>query len=259
MNSLVDMLWIELRKAQRSRLPLWTSLGSLFMPLGIAFLIFAAKNPQISRQLGLVSVKANLVAYAATDWTTYLSLFGQLISAGGFILFVLVNSWVFGREFADGTVKDILAVPVPRASILLAKFILASAWSAFLVLVIFASGLLVGALLRLPGGSGGAILAGSMLLLVTAGLTIVAVTPFAFFASLGRGYLLPIGAAILALMLANVLMVAGWGEYYPYAVPGLYAQAKTPLPPASYWIVLLTGLVGMLATYAWWMSADQSR
>ena len=259
MTGLGDMLWIEFRKAFRSRLPLWTALGSLFMPLGIAFLLFAARNPQISRQLGLVSAKANLVAYAATDWPTYLSLFGQLIAAGGYILFVLVIAWVFGREFADGTVKDILAVPVPRASILLAKFILAAGWSALLVLVIVASGLLMGAVLGLPGASAQALLSGCALLTVTSALTIAAVTPFAFFASLGRGYLLPIGIAILALMLANVVMIAGWGEYYPYAVPGLYSQGKTILPAISYWIVLLTGLAGVLATYAWWMNADQSR
>ena len=64
-------------------MPLWTALGSLFMPLGIAFLIFVSKNPEISQKLGLVSAKANLVAYAATDWRTYLGLYRLLIGAGG--------------------------------------------------------------------------------------------------------------------------------------------------------------------------------
>ena len=34
-----------------SRMPLWTALGSLFMPLGMAFLIFVARNPEISNSL----------------------------------------------------------------------------------------------------------------------------------------------------------------------------------------------------------------
>ncbi len=153
MNNLADMIWIELRKAIRSRMPLWTALGSLFMPFGIAFLIFVAKNPEISQKLGLVSAKANLIAYSATDWPTYLGLSGQIIAAGGFFLFVLVISWVFGREFADGTLKDMLAVPVQRSSILLAKFIVVAVWSAALTIVIFIVGLVMGALIRLPGGS----------------------------------------------------------------------------------------------------------
>ena len=95
-------------------MPLWTALGALFIPLGIAFLIFAAKHPELSQKLGLVAAKANLTAYYATDWPAYLSVYGEVIGAGGLILFILVLTWIFGREFSDGTVKDLLAVPVPR-------------------------------------------------------------------------------------------------------------------------------------------------
>ncbi len=138
MNAFFDMIWIEMRKALRSRMPLFTILGSLFMPLGISFLIFVSRNPEISRKLGLVSAKANLMAYSATSWPAYLSLFGQMIAAGGFFFFCLIVSWVFGREFADGTLKDLLAVPVPRSSILLAKFVVSAAWSVGLSLAIIA-------------------------------------------------------------------------------------------------------------------------
>ena len=94
---------------------------------------------------------------------------------------------------------------------------------------------------------------------ITACLAIAVVLPFALFASVGRGYLLPIGVAILTLMMANLVAVAGWGEYFPWAVPGLYAQGKSPLTPISYWIVFLTGLAGMIGTYLWWKYADQNR
>jgi ABC-2 type transport system permease protein len=259
MNNLSDMVWIELRKAIRSRMPLFTALGSLFMPLGIAFLIFASKNPEISQKLGLISVKANLIAYSATDWPTYLGLFGQIIAAGGFVLFILVISWVFGREFSDGTLKDMLAVPVQRSSILLAKFIVVAVWSAVLTMVILIAGLVMGAIIKLPGGSLSVIFQGSARVAITAGLAIAVVMPFALFASVGRGYLLPIGLAILTLMMTNVVAIAGWGENFPWAVPGLFAQGKSTLTPISYWIVFLTGLAGMIATYLWWMTADQSR
>jgi ABC-2 type transport system permease protein len=259
MDSLANMLWIETRKAIRSRMPLWTALGSLFMPLGIGFLMFVSKNPQISQKLGLVSAKADLMAYAATDWATYLGMFGQLIAAGGFILFILIISWTFGREFVDGTLKDMLAVPVQRSSILLAKFILVTVWSATLTIIIFAAGLVMGAIIKLPGGSIAVLLQGSELVMITACLAIAVVPPFALFASLGRGYLLPVGLAVLTMMATNLVAILGWGEFFPWAVPGLYAQGKTALAPASYWIVILTALAGMLATYLWWMRADQSR
>jgi ABC-2 type transport system permease protein len=259
MNNLSDMIWIELRKVIRSRMPLGTALGSLLMPLGIAFLIFVSRNPEISRKLGLVSAKANLMAYAATDWPTYLGLFGMMVAAGGFLLFVFIVSWVFGREFTDRTLKDMLAVPVQRSSIVLAKFIVVALWSAALAVVILIGGLVTGALINLPQGSTSVFLHGGALIAVTACLAIVVTLPFAFFASVGRGYLLPIGVAGLMLMMTNVAALIGWGEYFPWAAPGLYAQGKDSLPAISYWLVLLTGLAGMIGTYLWWKYADQSR
>jgi ABC-2 type transport system permease protein len=192
-----------------------------------------------------------LLTYAATDWQDYLTLFSQLIAAGGFFLFVMVTSWIFGREFADGTVKDFLAVPVRRTSIVLAKFVTAAAWCGMLALMIFAAGLATGLFIRLPGGSTVVIFNGGSVVLKSSLLTIWLVLPFAFFASAGRGYLLPIGLAVLALMMANLSTVLGWGEYFPWAIPGLMSMGTDALSPASPWIVLLTGLVGILATLLW--------
>jgi hypothetical protein len=39
----------------------------------------------------------------------------------------------------------------------------------------------------------------------------------------------------------------------------LYAQGETILGPVSFILLLLTGLVGILATIAWWKVADQNR
>jgi ABC-2 type transport system permease protein len=259
MDNLTAMFWVELRKAIRSRMPLWTALGALLMPFGIAFLIFVSKNPEISKKLGLISAKADLVAYAATNWQTYLGFFGQLIAAGGYIFYVFIISWVFGREFVDGTVKDMLAVPVRRSSILLAKFGIVTAWSVLLTVFIFIAGLFMGALLRLPGGSLQLLLQAGKVVGICGLMVICVVLPFALFAGLGRGYLLPIGLAILTLMATNLVIIIGNGDYFPWAIPGLYAQAKSPLPAASYWIVILTGLAGIFATYLWWKNADQSR
>jgi ABC-2 type transport system permease protein len=258
MNDLANMTWIELRKAVRSKLPFWIAIASLFMPVAIAFLIFVSKNPDISEKLGLVGAKANLVAYAATDWPAYLVFFNQMVAAAGFIFLVLAISWVFGREFAEGTVKDLLAVPVHRASILMAKFIVMAIWSAALTLVMISAGFLMGMLINLPGGAPDLISAGRDLV-GTAILVVGVVFPFAFFASVGRGYLLPFGIAILMLMMGNLVVVLGWGEYFPWAVPMLFAQDKSSLTPISYWIVLLTSVTGMFATYLWWMNADQNR
>jgi ABC-2 type transport system permease protein len=258
MHNLTGMIWVETRKAMRSRMPLWTVLASLFMPFGVAFLIFVAKHPELSQKLSLVSAKADLIAFSAAGWPTYLGIFSQLLAAGGFLFFVLIVSWIFGREFADGTVKDLLAVPVQRSIILLAKFAVAAIWSSVLAIGIMVVGIIFGAIIGLPEGSRSVMVQGCAIMLVTVGLAILVALPFAFFASAGRGYLLPVGVAVLTMMATNLVAIAGWGAYFPWGVPGLYAQGKIPLTSTSYWIVLLTGMAGISATYFWWKSADQS-
>jgi ABC-2 type transport system permease protein len=259
MHNISDMLWIELRKAIRSRMPLWTTLGSLFMPLGMAFLIFVSKNPEIFQKLGLVSAKANLMAYSVTNWPSYLVLYAEIISAGGFFFFIIAISWVFGREFTDGTLKDMLAVPVQRSSILLAKFIVVAIWCGAMAIIILIFGLVIGAIIQLPGGTISVILHGSTVAAITVCLVIAVVLPFALLASVGRGYLLPMGVAVLTLIMANLVMVVGRAEYFPWAISILYAQGGSSLAPISFWIVILTSLAGMLATYLWWKYADQNR
>jgi ABC-2 type transport system permease protein len=259
MTYLADMVWVESRKVVRSRMPLFTALGSMMVPLGIGFLVFLAKNPELARNLGLVGAKADLTSYYATDWSSYLALMAMIIAAAGFFLFVLIISWVFGREFTDGTLKDMLAVPIPRSSILMAKLIVVAVWSGILTVGIFALGFALGAVIRLPNGTISALLQGIGRLAITACLVYVVVLPFAFLASAGRGYLLPLGAAVLALIMANLFAIAGWGDYFPWGIPGMYTQAEAPLPSVSYAIVVVTGLAGLAATYLWWKYADQSR
>ncbi len=131
--------------------------------------------------------------------------------------------------------------------------------SALLTVVIFVTGLVMGALLRLPGATSTVILQGSGVVIVTAILTTALVLPFALIASIGRGYLLPIGLAVLTVMATNLVVIVGRGEYFPWAVPGLYSQAKDSLTPVSFALVMVTSLAGMFATYLWWKYHDQNR
>ncbi|HRV90993.1 MAG TPA: ABC transporter permease [Anaerolineae bacterium] len=262
MHNLTPAIWVELLKVRRSRMPLYTLLGFALAPLAGGFFMIVLKDPELARRVGIISAKAQIVAGAA-DWPTYLGFLAQATAVGGFILFSLIVSWVFGREFADYTVKDLLALPTPRSSLVLAKFIVVAVWSAVLTAMIFVIGVGVGQVVGLPPAPAGVWGPGTVVLAITAGLTIALVTPVAFFASAGRGYLPPMGAAILVVVLTQIIAAAGWGDYFPWSIPALYAgiggvQSLT-LSPISYALVGATGLVGVIATLVWWELADQPR
>lgn len=261
MSNITQAVWVELLKARRSKMPLLTALGFSLAPFTGGFFMIILKDPDVARRLGMISTKAQIVAGSA-GWPTYLGLLAQATAIGGIMLFGLIGSWVFGREYSDHTIKDLLALPTSRSTIVLAKFVVVMLWSAALTVIIYLIGLGVGAAIALPPASVEIFWQGTVTMVITACLTIALVTPIAFFASAGHGYLLPMGVAILALILAQVVAATGWGEYFPWSVPALRTGMAGPqyeqLGMISYAIVILTSLAGMIGTFVWWELADQT-
>ncbi len=257
MNDLINMIWVELHKAVKSQVPWLTGFGFLIMPVMCSFLFFIYKNPVLSRQLGLIGTKANIVV-GEVNWAAYLKIVKETYAMGGFLIICLMISWVFGREFTDHTVKDILAVPIPRIDILMGKLVTVAVWYAIVVAVSCPISLLMGLALQLPGGTPALLAYESLNLLTIALFNILVMTPFAFLASLGRGFLLPFGIAILTMILDNLLAVIGYADYFPWAIPGIFSQGS-PVSTGSVATVWITALLGILITYLWWMRADQSR
>ena len=257
MNNLSQAIWVETLKFRRSKMPLLTMLGFLMVPFMGGFFMIILKDPELARRAGLISAKAQLLAGTA-DWPTFLNLLAQSVAVGGIILFGFIGSWVFGREYSDRTMKDLLALPTSRSVIVLAKFVVVMSWSAVITAVITLVGLGVGTAVDLPQASSEIFQQGTISIVISTVLTISLVTPIAFFASAGHGYLPPMGATILALFLAQIVAVAGWGEYFPWSIPALYAQGSV-IGSASYLIVALTGIAGIAGTFLWWELADQTQ
>jgi ABC-2 type transport system permease protein len=255
-------LWAEALKARRSKVPWLTALGFSLAPLVGGLFMIILKDPERARSIGLIGAKAQLAAGVA-DWPTLLGMLAQATAVGGALLFTLVTSWVFGREFSDHTAKELLALPTPRAAIVGAKFVVISIWAAGLTALVFVLGLGVGAAVGLPGWSTALLWRAGGDLFVTAGLTLALMAPVALLASAGRGYLPPLGWAFLTLFLAQILAAIGWGAWFPWSVPALFSEIAGPratqIGLQSYVVVGVTCVVGLVATFAWWRSADQTR
>jgi ABC-2 type transport system permease protein len=68
-------------------------------------------------------------------------------------LFSIITIWVFGREFSDRTVKELLALPTARETIITVKFVVIAVWTLLITLLIFGVGIIVGKLVVIPGWS----------------------------------------------------------------------------------------------------------
>jgi ABC-2 type transport system permease protein len=247
----------EWLKVRRSRVPLVTFVVLTIGPLAGGMFLYIAADPQRAKDLGLLGQKAELSGITA-DWSGLLMFSTQIASAGALLLFSFIVTWMFGREFVDGTAHYLMALPVSRGVIIAAKFALYSLWAALLALWLTAVTLALGLLMRLPGWSSSLALSGASGILRACLLTILAITPVAYVASRTRGYLAPLAFAIGLLALAQVAAILGWGAYVPWAIPAVDAgiAPDQDASAASWLIVAVTGLVGVLATLRWWRSPD---
>lgn len=262
MKTFFAALWAEALKARRSQVPLLTTIGFSLVPLVGGLFMIILKDPAEAHRMGLLGAKAQ-IAVGVADWPAFFGILAQAVAVGGAILFAIITIWVFGREFSDHTVKELLALPTARETIVAAKFLLISVWGGALTLLVFALGLVVGTLVDIPGWSWG-LLQSAFGDVVGVGILTLALMPFvALLASVGRGYLPPFGWTIFTLFLANIIIYTGWGDWFPWAVPALYSGAAGPraelLGLHSYLLLTVTLLTGLGSTLLWWRWADQTR
>ncbi len=259
MNNFSGALWGEVRKFRRSKILWLTAIGFELVPAAGALFMLILKNPQWAMQAGIISTKARLLAGTA-DWPSYLALMEQAIGAAGIVVFSLIMVWIVGREYAERTAADLMALPTHRSTIVLAKFTVVFVWSAVLVVLVMGVGLAIGAALDLPSASADLLRQWAVATPVAALLTILLVTPFAWLASVSRGYLGAVGGIFLAMILAQLTSIIGRGEFFPWAIPVLYTGAAGPdtvIGPVSFAIVVLTSLAGLAGTLWYWARADQ--
>jgi len=261
MKSFGAALLVEVIKTWKSKI-FWASFAFFILVSSMMGLImFVQIYPEISEKLGMIGTKASLFRFGESNWQNYFSLLIQGFAGVGMVGIGFVTSWVFGREFSDKTVKDILVLPVSRDAIVLSKFVVIIFWSILLTVVFYISGILIGFLIGLPGWTGTVILQSIESYFGTAFLTIFLCTPVAFFASYSRGYIVPMAFVILTLILANFTGLVGLGPYFPWSIPGLFGVAtgdeSMQLTQASPFILIFTSLLGLAGTLFWWRFADQ--
>jgi len=252
-------LWAEYKKVINSKIFWATVILFTFIPCMMGLMIYIVRHPEISEKLGLIAAKASLFGNA--DWPAYFGILHQSMATVGLIGFGFVTAWVFGREYIERTVKDILALPVSRTHIVTAKFIVVIIWGLLLTLILFSTGLLMGTLLHIENWSYPMFYTQSIKYFTTALLTVLLCSPVAFFACYGRGLIAPIGFVIITLITSQFIAIMGLGAYFPWAIPGVYSVSGTAegmeIYNASYIILLLTFLAGYAATVFRWRYADQ--
>lgn len=262
MKQQIQTFQSELMKVKYANTLWWTFIAFALAPLMGGAFIMIIQDPEAVAQGGGLVAKAKAMKMEA-NWISYIDLLNQSVGVGGVLVFGFVASWLFGREYSEGTAKDLLSLPTSRTKILNAKFLVYINWCLALVVSNLLIGLIIGAILHLPATNETVFISLLTDYFVTTFLTILIGVPIAFFALLGKGYLAPLGFVALTLVLAQVIAAIGYGAYFPWSIPGLYSGAggayKMLLDSYSYLILILTCIAGYLATIIYWKTADQTK
>ncbi|MBN1410437.1 MAG: ABC transporter permease [Spirochaetales bacterium] len=254
-------LSIEITKIRKTMI-FWISIAaSCFMSFILGLMMWLVMNPDLLPP-GILKTKVDLAAINA-DWPSYIGFVEMAVAALGIVLFGFAVSWIFGREYHDRTVKDLLALPVSRTAIVISKLIAVSLWCLLLNAIVFVLSLVTGALLQLPLWSAGLFPGYLTVFAVTTLLCLLLCPPVAFVASAGKGYLPSIGFVVLCMGLANLFGNIGLGSFFPWTVPMIYAGAiggvTNQLPIESIIAMGITFIAGTVGTVYYWKYADQCR
>ena len=256
-----QVLITEIIKLRRTRIIWLTWLATSIMPLADAMFVWVVKSPERAANFGLIGTKAE-VAGVTADWSGFFALLRQT-EVGGLVLAAVIAAYVFGREYAEGTAKNMLTLPVARHWFVAAKLAVVALWFAVLTVWLAVEGLLIASLLDLPGYSRGLVVSALSGLALLA-LVIWMLTPIvSWIALLGRGYMAPLGFTIFMLVMANVVDVVGWGKWFPWSIvttmAGVIGAPSEAPGPASITVLAIAFLAGVLATTLQLRYADNTQ
>lgn len=190
------------------------------------------------------------------DWESYFSDLSGSLASLLVVGFSFTSAWVFGREYTDNTIKDLLVKPISKWYSVLSKFIVIAMWNVLLAVFTFAVVVVAGLLIGVSGGSISLMLHMFWAFLAASLLIMTVSTTSAFFANVTRGYLAPIGLTFVLVLVSNVVMQLGMGPYFPWTIPVLFLTGAE-IGFVSLMILAAAGVAGFTGTVAWWRFAEQ--
>lgn len=178
------------------------------------------------------------------------------------LIFAIIISYLFGREYNEHTLKTMLTIPVSRGKFLMSKYIMFLVWIVILTVVTSISTLAFGFIAGLEGFTLKRFLESFAQLLFANVLLFLTFSPFVF-VSLFITNMVPAMVGGAGLALVN-LMVYGqnWAPYVPWVCPyliasGEIAQYSTSVM-VSYGIILITFIIGLIMSYIYFTKTDVS-
>ncbi len=238
---MLTFIEMEFLKLKRSKIFLLSLIGAILPPLLMFIAVLSFDEAQSFDKLF-----ANVNMYMSAVF--------------GVLLFAIIISYLFGREYNEHTLKTMLTIPISRSKFLINKYIMFLIWILILTVVTSISTVIFGVIAGLDGFSINLFISRFGELLYSNILLFLTFSPFVF-VSLFITNMVPamIGGATLTLV---NLMVYGqnWASFVPWISPYLIASGEiakySTSPMTSYCVILVTFVTGFIISHIYFTKTD---
>lgn len=240
---MLTFIQMEFLKLKRSNIFLLSLMGAILPPLLMFIAVFAFDE-------------ANTFDALFTNVNMYMSALFAIL------LFAIMISYLFGREYNEHTLKTMLTIPVSRGKFLLSKYIMFLVWIVILTVVTSLSTVIFGFIAGLEGFALKLFVDSFAELLFANVLLFLTFSPFVF-VSLLITNMVPAMVGGATLTLVN-LMINGqtWAPYVPWVCPYLIASGEiaeySTSITVSYGVILATFIIGLFISYIYFTKTDIS-
>ena len=238
---MLTFIQMEFLKLKRSKIFLLSLMGAVLPPLLMFIAVTAFDEGQ-----SFETLFSNVNMYMS-------AMFAVLI-------FAIIISYLFGREYNEHTLKTMLTIPVSRGKFLISKYIMFLVWIVILTVATTLSTLIFGFIAGLEGFTLNLFVKSFAQLLFANVLLFLTFSPFVFISLLITN-MVPamVGGATLSLI---NLMIYGqnWAPFVPWVCPYLIASGEiveySTNIMVSYGVILATFLIGLAISYIYFTKKD---
>ncbi len=238
---MLTFIKMEFLKLKRSNIFLLSLMGAVLPPLLMFIAVFAFDEGSTFDML-------------FTNVNMYMSALFAIM------LFSIMISYLFGREYNEHTLKTLMTIPISRGKFLISKYAMFLVWILILTVVTSLSSLVFGFIAGLEGFTLKLFIDSFAQLLFANVLLFLTFSPFVFISLLITN-MVPAMVGGAGLTLVNMLIYGQtWAPYVPWVCPYLIASGEiaeyATSPTVSYGVILVTFLIGLAISYIYFTKTD---
>ncbi|KLU72150.1 MAG: hypothetical protein RHS_2027 [Robinsoniella sp. RHS] len=180
------------------------------------------------------------------------------------LVYIIIASYLFSREYTEKTLKNILPIPVSKTSFLTSKFCILFIWMIVLSFFSWGSAFLLALLYHSVFGIAefqfhialiylGKMMSSTILMFLT-------ITPFTFLAEKTKSLVVPLIISAAVIMGNAALSNQDLGALYPWTAILFLMQGSLAATGYPVWvsvgIITLVSILGFTATYIYFQKED---